>query len=87
MENLIYPLTIVFDRYGGVYSEGSFTAWNEIFHRLPKEIDDSDIPCGDFWGEFEQGKLLNVFKEPLYVGVGETPQKALNDLMKLINKK
>lgn len=85
MENeIIYPLTIVHDRYGGVYSGGCFTAWNEDFHRVPKDVDGDDTSCTIFRDRFKQGKLKNYCDKPIYVGMGSTPQKALDDLMKKI---
>jgi hypothetical protein len=41
----IYPLTIMKDRYSGVYSEGAYLAFNDYFHHLPKSIAGSDGDC------------------------------------------
>ena len=67
---MIYPLTIVLDRYGGVYSGGKYLAYN----KHPFEIKDGDefaddVSCAMFWGEEHQ------------IGVGDTPEKAINHLM------
>ena len=78
----IYPLTIMRDRYGGVYSEGQFLAFNDYFHHLPKDIAGSDGDCLTFWLAFEQGKSLNYFNQPIFCGKGSSPTKALNNLLK-----
>ena len=68
-EGRIYPLTIVMDRYGGVYSGGAYTAWNMSAWDVPDEIASGDLICGAFWDENE---------EP--VGRGDTPEAAVRDL-------
>ena len=70
----LYPLTIVMDRYSGVYSGGKFTAWNLDFDEVPEEI------C---WGD---GSALEIFrdirngKRNIVYGVGATPDEAVMDL-------
>lgn len=66
----IYPLTIVSDRYTGVYSGGNYTAWNCEPCEIPEEIGDDDVTCSIFWANFD-AKL---------VGFGETPREAALDL-------
>ncbi len=68
-ELYIYPATIVTDRYGGTYSGGTYTAWNLDPDEIPPEINESDIPCMEFW---EENKIP--------VGLGATPDEALRDL-------
>lgn len=82
----IYPLTIIKDRYCGLYSEGNYTAWNMEYYTIPYEVDEDDIRCGVFWDELKQGKkmLKNCFKKPVFVGLGQTPQEALDDLVQKI---
>ena len=80
----IYPLTIMKDRYSGVYSEGAYLAFNDYFHRLPKAIAGSDGDCISFWSDFIQGKPLNYFGKPMYCGRGKTSTKALNNLIKIM---
>ncbi len=73
MENKIYPLTIVRDRYTGTYSGGKYTAWNVELEEIPTEIADNDVPCRNFWYEQEDN--------PTYiVGKGDTVSEALADL-------
>ena len=74
MKNIyeIYPLTIVRDRYNGIYSGGMYLAFNLDYYEIPIEISGSDIPCWEWW---------NNNKDYL-VGKGETPTKAINDLLK-----
>lgn len=64
-----YPLTIVYDRYTGVYSGGKYTAWNLLPWEVPKEIDGDDVECRDFW-----------YNNLIPVGVGDTPEKAVENL-------
>lgn len=68
-----YPLTIVFDRYNGVYSGGKFTAWNKSFDEVPIEIEEDDVTCREFWNKHEESNGI--------VGLGETPEEAVNDLI------
>lgn len=65
----IYPVTIVLDRYGGVYSGGKWVAYNQYFDLVPPEVDDGDIECHRFW-----------LQNDMPVGRGNTPDEALADL-------
>ena len=69
IENEIYPLTIVSDRYGGTYSGGNFTAWNLDIDEIPSAINGDDVSCHEFWIEYE-----------IIVGKGNTIQDAIYDL-------
>lgn len=71
MSKEIYPLTIIADRYSGVYSGGTYTAWNLEFHSIPREIAEDDVSCDNFW--------FNDSSEYI-VGKGATPEAALTDL-------
>lgn len=68
-----YPMTIVKDRYGGVYSGGAYTAWNLDPWELPSEMADSDLFCGEFWAW-----------NKLPCGKGNTPDEAEGDLLRRI---
>ena len=72
----IYPITIVLDRYCGVYSGGIYTAWNLLPENVPKEIDGSDSECMDFWNA---NKTL--------CGKGDTPNTAAASLLEMIARK
>lgn len=65
----IYPLVIIKDRYTGVYSNGKYTAWNMYFEDIPREIDEDDVTCHNFWHSYEE-----------VVGLGDTPNEAVEDL-------
>lgn len=79
MEDAIYPLTIVEDRYGGAYSGGKYTAWNVGFDEIPPDIDSDDVWCHNFWNEQENNPTY-------FVGKGDTVSEALADLyIKLIS--
>jgi len=91
LEN-VYPLFVILDRYNGTYSHGKFTAWNCYIDEIPKEIDDSDDECGVFWNEvikngyiFKKYDNFGNYKE-IYIGIGETPEKAILDLYSKLNK-
>ena len=47
----IYPLTIIRDRYNGIYSGGCYLAFNLDYYEIPIEISGSDIPCLEWWKE------------------------------------
>lgn len=70
----IYPLVIIKDRYTGVYSNGKYTAWNMYFEDIPREIDEDDVTCHNFWHSYDG-----------IVGLGETPNDAIQDLRKKLN--
>lgn len=74
----IFPLTIVKDRYMGVYSGGLFTAWNMYSEYVPEEIGDDDCTVFDFWN--------NDSKEYI-IGIGKTPDEAARDLYVKLKKK
>lgn len=66
----IYPLTIVKDRYTGVYSGGVYTAWNKKHYELPDDIDGNDTDCCSFWAT----------NKNIIVGIGDTVNEAITDL-------
>ena len=47
----IYPLTVVVDRYMGVYSEGIFLAFNMKPHEVPEALSGGDDEAAEFWLE------------------------------------
>ena len=71
----VYPLTIIADRYSGVYSRAKFTAWNHFVEDVPEEPDSGDTECDRFWHDY---------KGP--VGKGSTPDEALADLAKQLEE-
>ena len=73
--NEIYPLTIINDRYTGTYSGGIFTAWNMDYHEIPTDPDEDDVTCMLFWA-----------KTDIIVGRGETPQEAVDDLIRRLEE-
>lgn len=73
IEDCIYPLTIVKDRYGGAYSNGKYTAWNLKNWAVPDEISKSDCECSDFW---------NSTASRYIIGKGDTIEEAVVDLAK-----
>ena len=65
-----YPLTIVSDRYSGVYSGGDFTAWNLDADEVPEQIYSDDSSCLYF---FEHTNIP--------YGRGGSPNEAIADLV------
>jgi hypothetical protein len=75
MEDEIYPLVIIRDRYTGVYSGGKYTAWSGDVEDIlpPPEVEADDVVCRNFWYAQEDN--------PTYmVGKGNTVSEALADL-------
>jgi len=68
----IYPLTIIADRYSGVYSGGEYTAWPGDEEDIPDEVSMDDVTCAHEWGVIKS--------ERQHVGIGCTPSVALVDL-------
>lgn len=70
----LYPVIIVRDRYQGVYSGATWTAWNK--YAVPDAIDADDCTCAEeFWTRYE-----HAVDGP--VGRGLTPDEALADLLR-----
>jgi hypothetical protein len=85
----LYPVTIIADRYSGTYSGGQFAAFNEDPNLIPADALGSDVPCRMFWKSVSPDGytgLLNCFKEPLFVGLGGTPNEAFKDLILKVEK-
>tara|TARA_B100000953_G_C17844558_1_gene366235 strand:+ start:398 stop:682 length:285 start_codon:yes stop_codon:yes gene_type:complete len=82
----VYPLTIVMDRYSGVYSGGKYLAFNIDEVNVPLGYRGDDISCADFWSKYKDGKLKNYYKESVYCGKGMTLKEATDDLVKKLNK-
>lgn len=53
ISNEIYPLTIIHDRYGGVYSGGNFTAWPYDHWDIDDGVDGDDVSCMTYWNTTE----------------------------------
>ena len=70
-------MTIVTDRYTGVYSGGEYTCWPLEYRNLPDEIEGGDTECDLFWSHCDKSK----------VGIGNTPQEAFEDLEKKMKEK
>lgn len=70
IEDTIYPLTIIADRYNGTYSGGSFLAWNLDADVIPEGAQGYDgFDALDFW---EDNKIP--------CGKGRTVSEAVLDL-------
>jgi hypothetical protein len=74
----IYPITIISDRYSGVYSGGEWTAWALDPDNLPDGIFDSDVECAVAWSELKEDRK----RGKLAFGIGNTPDEALRDLVR-----
>ena len=70
----LYPLTIVMDRYSGVYSGGIFTAWKLDPDEVPEEICAGDNSASDFFDDIRYKRRDFIY------GIGETPDEAAMDL-------
>ena len=72
--DIIYPLTITADRYGGAYSGGNFIAWNLEPSEVPKEPFEDDVGCAMFWDS----------DKAVLCGKGDTPEEAVANLYVLL---
>jgi hypothetical protein len=68
----LYPVTIVMDRYGGVYSNAKWLAIQCDNTQVPDEIWSDDGDEMNFWRSHKDSELP--------IGKGETPNEALEDL-------
>lgn len=69
----VWPCTMVCDRYGGVYSEAKWLAFNLDCDNIPVEINGSDPQEIDFF--------MTDKHKAYIIGKGETPRQAYNDLI------
>ena len=65
----IYPLTVIKDRYSGVYSGGEYLAFNLDFCDIDIDIICDDSSCMTFWDKFDD-----------IVGKGKSMEEAVSDL-------
>lgn len=70
-----YPLTIIRDRYCGIYSDSIFLAFPYSYETLSPDINGDDINCINFWEEYSG-----------IVGKGNSPESALINLRTQIIK-
>lgn len=80
----LYPVAIVQDRYGGVYSGGQWLAIAEadkVYSKLPRTQfvmtngpSADDVMCLQFWSN-----------KPDWIAVGNTPDEAYNSLVQRDN--
>ena len=74
----VYPLCVIKDRYGGVYSGGEYTAWRCGVSHIPEGVFEDDVRCGGTWATLK----ISRDKGAYVYGVGKTPDDALHDLAK-----
>lgn len=72
-EDLGYPVTIMLSRYGGIYEPGRWVAFACLPETLPPDWNAGDVACERFYRERRNE-----------VGGGDTPQAALDDLVRLM---
>lgn len=72
----LYPLTIIEDRYTGVYSGGIYTAWHLAHYEVPEAIDSDDVTCLCFWEKVSSKQITYP------IGIGDTIKEAIEDLKK-----
>ena len=70
----LYPLTIIKDRYNGVYSGGKWLAFCNDPDEINTDIWGSDTACDFFWWEYKNGNINMV------IGIGDTISDAVEDL-------
>lgn len=74
----IWPLIIVNDRYGGIYSGGEWIAWHCYIDHLPRDQAGGDCECWDFWNSYDGFPAC---------GKGKTIDEALQDLKKNLEER
>lgn len=78
--NLIYPIVIIGDRYGGTYSKAAFIALNCEYWDVPQEIDGSDTECMEFWANAGEYTIKSDTGTDIAYGKGSTPDEAAYNL-------
>lgn len=81
IETELNPLTIVKDKFNGIYSMGKFTAWLCDHCDIPNEIYMSEGDSACFWGD-RFAPFRNEYEEYLIpsFGVGNTIEEAIANL-------
>lgn len=72
----LYPLAIISDRYGGVYSGGNYTAWICGIDYIPEGVFGDDVSCMVTWNTLKSERELGEY---IY-GVGNSIDETLRDL-------
>ncbi len=72
----IWLITILCDRYSGIYSGGTWLAFNCEYSQIPSQVLGSDSEEMWFWSD---GIKMYSW---LLVGKGTTPDESLDDLYK-----
>ena len=70
VDEAIYPLTIIKDRYNGVYSDGKYLAFNLDFDEIPPGAIGDDTECRNFFDNcdsYGRGDSIEVAICDLYV--------------------
>lgn len=75
MCDMMYPLSIIEDRFTGSYSGGKFTAWHAEANEIPSDVFSDDVICSVFWNNPDK------HNSPLF-GIGDTIYDAVTDLYK-----
>jgi hypothetical protein len=72
--DFIAPVTVVPDRYGGTYSQGSWLAFPCDAWDVPRSPFEDDVTAATFWSDAEHAGLQ--------VGLGTAPSAAHDDLVR-----
>lgn len=74
----VYPVTLVMDKFNGVYSDGTWLAFNLEAEELPKQFINND------WADDAYASLFwqNHKQTDLPIGKGTTPDEAYANLIK-----
>lgn len=81
-----YPVTIVSDRYQGVYSGGRWVAWNLDSEDIPTEPDCGDMTAGGFWASMHADLVETGTTRFGPIGFGQTPGEALKNLQEQLTE-
>lgn len=73
----IYPLTIFHTRYNGGYEGGLYVALNVRFENVRTSLTGDDAECMEAFA---------ILEEEMPIGRGDTPNEALNDLLRRMNE-
>jgi hypothetical protein len=76
-----YPLTILMDRYSGMSAGGTFTAWNREAEEIPYEVSGGDFEAIGYWEKYYKNYDKIQYQWQV-VGIGNTPNDAVDDLIK-----
>lgn len=89
MDIFLYPLTIIADRYMGIFCGGQFIAWNCEPEYIPTDIFGGDGDNLDIWKDIlkkDEEEKRSLFRTYPLFGIGSSINEAVDNLDKRVKE-